>query len=186
MKFAGPCPDPLGPGQGQPQGQRAVALPLDSVLLLLSSLSSPLLHYHCRRFRPHYYHHFCSCTSVTTLLLSPSLSSLHSHYRRCFRTHYHSTFITLIACVIACITYSALHAHLYTCLSGPLNGMYKSHPLSSSHLPLIAPVASKACILSHIDQWPHPMAQYHFDNFTSVLLASLYYIGSCELGGLSK
>ena len=31
MKFAGPCPDPLGPGQGQPQGQMAVALPLDSV-----------------------------------------------------------------------------------------------------------------------------------------------------------
>src|SRR5205807_3090958 len=84
------------------------------------------------------------------------------------------------------VTYSRGIRPFQTCLSGPLNGMYESHPLSSSHLPLIAPVASKACILSHIDQWPHPMAQYHFDNFTSVLLASLYYIGSCELGGLSK
>jgi len=31
MKIAGPCPDPSGLGQGWPQGQRAMALPLDSV-----------------------------------------------------------------------------------------------------------------------------------------------------------
>jgi len=37
MKIAGPCPDPSGPGQGWPQGQRAVALPLDSVLEPLAS-----------------------------------------------------------------------------------------------------------------------------------------------------